>query len=135
MVVTQFEACDCRRAFPCWDEPALKATFDIQLRVQPHLTALSNMNVIEESSSNGLQVFKYATTPIMSTYLVAFAVGEFDYVETTSTPKTPADAKPIKVRVYTNKGESEQGNFALNVAARTLEFFSEYFGKTKKLMI
>jgi aminopeptidase 2 len=89
------------------------------------------MNVIEESSSNGLQVFKYATTPIMSTYLVAFAVGEFDYVETTSTPKKPADAKPIKVRVYTNKGESEQGRFGLEVAARTLEFFSEYFGKNR----
>ncbi|KAJ3087181.1 Aminopeptidase 2 mitochondrial [Quaeritorhiza haematococci] len=138
-VVTQFEATDARRAFPCWDEPALKATFDATLRVAPHLTALGNMNVVEEKDveveveEKGekkkvvLREVKFARTPIMSTYLVAFAVGEFDYIETTAHPKKPADAKPITVRVYTMKGESELGRFGLEVGARTLEFFSEYF--------
>ena len=55
------------------------------------------------------------------------AVGEFDYVETKAHPKQPADAKPIDVRVYTLKGQSAQGKFGLEVAARTLEFFSSYF--------
>lgn len=63
----------------------------------------------------------------MSTYLVAFVVGEFDYIETTAKPALPKGAKPITVRVYTNEGESEQGRHALNVCAKTLEFFSEYF--------
>lgn len=125
------EATDCRRAFPCWDEPALKATFDISLRVKTHLTALSNMNVISESEitvdSQPLKEFKFATTPIMSTYLVAMAVGEFEYIETVAKPKAPADAKPITIRVYTTPGKVEQGRFALNVSARVLEFFSEYF--------
>ncbi|KAJ3387394.1 hypothetical protein HDU92_001972 [Lobulomyces angularis] len=127
LLVTQFEACDCRRAFPCWDEPSLKATFDVILRVPRNMTALSNMNVIETFEENDLIVSKYAKTPIMSTYLVAFAVGELDFIEATANPQKPADAKPITVRVYTNKGESEMGRFSLEVAARTLEYFSEYF--------
>lgn len=61
----------------------------------------------------------------MSTYLVAFAVGEFDYVEDTA---RPAVGDPIAVRVYTNPGESAQGEFALGVACRVLEYLSSYFG-------
>ncbi len=62
--------------------------------------------------------------------MVAFAVGELEYIEAVAKPQKPADAKPITVRVYTNKGEKEQGRFGLDVGVRTLEFFSEYFGKT-----
>ena len=80
MCVTQFEACDCRRAFPCWDEPALKATFDITLRVPKSMVALSNMDVLEEVTKGDLKVVKFNTTPIVSTYLVAFCVAELDYV-------------------------------------------------------
>ncbi|KAJ3102561.1 Aminopeptidase 2 mitochondrial [Phlyctochytrium planicorne] len=131
MVVTQFEATDCRRAFPSFDEPALKAVFDVTLVVPTHLTALSNMQAIGEETvqdeGKTLKAVTYATTPIMSTYLVAFAVGDLEFIETTATPKAPADAKPINVRVYTLKGDVEQGRFGLEVAARTLEFFSEYF--------
>jgi aminopeptidase 2 len=73
MVVTQFEATDCRRAFPCWDEPALKATFDVTLNVDPAHTALSNMNQIKETeiTKNGkvLKSCTFAKTPLMSTYV------------------------------------------------------------------
>ncbi|KAI8799726.1 peptidase family M1-domain-containing protein [Cladochytrium replicatum] len=127
MVVTQFESSDARRAFPCADEPALKATFDITLKVDPALTALSNMNLVEETIVDGLKVVKYARTPIMSTYLVAFAVAEYEYIEDTAHPKQPADAKPIAVRVYTPPGKKEEGRFALEVSCRVLEYFSEYF--------
>jgi aminopeptidase 2 len=74
-----------------------------------------------------LNVVKFDTTPIMSTYLVAFAVGELEYVEAESKPTVPAGAKPIRCRVYTNKGEKEQGQFALKMAVKTLEFFSKYY--------
>ena len=149
MVTTQFEATDARRALPCWDEPNRKATFDVILNVPKDRVALSNMNVVEEKDveidGKSLRAVKFDRTPIMSTYvslndarekcapsilnrlfqLLAFIVGELDHVETTANPKQPADAKPIKVRVYTQKGQKEQGRFALEVCARTLEFFSE----------
>lgn len=82
MVSTQFESTYARLSFPCWDEPMYKATFAITLEVDEKLTALSNMNVIsEKSNENGTKTLKYATTPKMSSYLVAFAVGEFEFIE------------------------------------------------------
>jgi len=83
MATTQFEATDARRAFPCWDEPAVKATFHVTLNVPVGRVALSNMNVISEKPvEDGARVeVEFATTPIMSTYLVAFIIGELDYVE------------------------------------------------------
>jgi len=74
MVTTQFKATDCRRAFPSFDEPNLKATFEIVLNVAPHLTALSNMNVAREhlyTSDTGkeLKSYVFATTPLISTYV------------------------------------------------------------------
>ncbi|KAK3768872.1 hypothetical protein RRG08_021880 [Elysia crispata] len=122
--VTQFEATDARRAFPCWDEPAIKATFDVILVVPKDKVALSNMPIISDKEVEGdesLKEVSYSTTPIMSTYLLAFVVGEFDYVE-------GADSNGVAVRVYTPVGKSEQGNFALDVAVKTLPFYNNYFG-------
>ena len=82
MASTQFESTSARRAFPCWDEPTYKAQFDIQLEVEKELTALSNMEVkSEEPVANGRKLVTYGRTPLMSTYLVAFAIGKFEYVE------------------------------------------------------
>jgi aminopeptidase 2 len=131
MMVTQFCATDARRCFPCWDEPALKATFDVILYVPQDKTALGNMNVSKEEvvdrKGTSLKAVHFARTPKMSTYLLCMVVGEFDYVEAFAHPKSPADAKEIQCRVYTLPGQKELGRYALGISTRTLEYFSEYF--------
>ncbi|KAI6226405.1 Aminopeptidase [Aphelenchoides fujianensis] len=121
IVSTQFESESARKAFPCWDEPVYKARFDIELTVDPALTALSNTNVIAETkTADGRKQLKYATTPLMSSYLVAFAVGDFEYLETTS-------KAGVLMRVYTMPGKKAEGAYALEVATRVLDYFNEWF--------
>lgn len=120
--VTQFEAADARRALPCWDEPAHKATFDVVLIVPKDRVALSNMNETScEDVEGGLKRVTFARTPIMSSYLLAFVVGEFDYVE-------EKDANGVLVRVYTPVGKANLGQFGLDIAVKTLPFYTDYFG-------
>ncbi|XP_042488485.1 aminopeptidase M1 [Macadamia integrifolia] len=120
MAVTQFEPADARRCFPCWDEPACKATFKITLTVPSELIALSNMPVIQEKVEGHLKKVYFQESPIMSTYLVAAVVGLFDYVEGQT-------SDGVKVRVYCQVGKDKQGKFALDVAVRTLELYKVYF--------
>ncbi|KAL2350438.1 peptidase family M1-domain-containing protein [Cryomyces antarcticus] len=127
MFSTQFESCDARRAFPCFDEPNLKATFDFQIEIPDDQVALSNMperNVIE-GKHKGTKVVSFERTPIMSTYLLAWAVGDFEYVEDFTRRKY--NGKSLPVRVYTTKGLVEQGRFALENAHQIVDYFSEIF--------
>ncbi|KAJ3098970.1 Aminopeptidase 2 mitochondrial [Physocladia obscura] len=129
MVATQFESTDARQAFPSYDEPGLKATFECSLVVDEHLTALSNMNESDvtyfvNAAGKKVKEVKFSRTPLMSTYLIAFVVGELESIETVAVPKLPVGAAPITIR-----GLSVQGKFALDTAKRAHEFYSEYFNE------
>ncbi|CAM0945510.1 unnamed protein product [Alopecurus aequalis] len=120
MAVTQFEAADARRCFPCWDEPAFKAKFKLTLEVPAELVALSNMPVVKEIVHGPLKTVYYEESPLMSTYLVAIVVGLFDFIESSTLEGT-------KVRVYTQVGKTSQGKFALDVGVKSLDLYKDYF--------
>lgn len=118
---TQMEPTDARRVIPCFDEPALKAEFTVTLIVDKHLTALSNMDVAKETEKGDKKVITFNKTPLMSTYLLAWVIGEFNYIEDTS-GRVPS-------RVYLPIGyDLEHGRFALELAAKTLPFYEKLFG-------
>ncbi|KAK3299624.1 peptidase family M1-domain-containing protein [Chaetomium fimeti] len=126
MLSTQFEACDARRAFPCFDEPNLKATFDLSLEIPDDQVALSNMPQKETKPvDGGKKVVSFERSPVMSTYLLAWAVGDFEYVEAFTGREY--NGKKLPVRVYTTRGLKEQGRWALEHAPKIIDYFSEQF--------
>jgi len=120
--VTQFEATDARRAFPSFDEPAYKATFDITAVVDKGDTAISNSPIASDQPGPvaGKHSITFKTTPKMSSYLVALAVGDFEYVE--------GVADRIPIRIWTTPGKKQMGNYALQVAEQCVKYFDSYFG-------
>ena len=122
LATTQFEATDARRAFPCWDEPACKATFQLTLNIPADMVAVSNTPILEQAGLDaGFKSIMFGRTPIMSTYLMAFVVGDLTYIEQEAVNNTT-------VGVWTTRGKEEQGRFALETSARMLGFFNDYFG-------
>ncbi|KAL1302244.1 hypothetical protein AAFC00_002667 [Neodothiora populina] len=126
IATTQMEPTDARRAFPCFDEPALKAEFTITLVADKGLTCLSNMDVKSEkeidSNMSGAKktAVTFNKTPLMSTYLLAFIVGELKVIETNNFR--------VPVRVFaTPDKDIEHGRFSLELAARTLDFYEKKF--------
>ncbi|KAM0255025.1 hypothetical protein ACHAQJ_006173 [Trichoderma viride] len=126
MLSTQFESCDARRAFPCYDEPNLKATYDLDIEIPADQVALSNMPVKEtKPSKEGWHVVSFETSPLMSSYLLAWAIGDFEYIEQLTDRRY--NGKQIPVRVYTTRGLKEQGRWALEHAPKIIDYFSEIF--------
>jgi aminopeptidase N len=117
---TQFESTDARRAFPSFDEPAYKATFDITAVADKGLVAISNSKILSDTPGPGdKHTVRFATTPKMSSYLAALVIGNFAYVE--------GSADGIPIRVYNPTGKEEQGRFALEVAEHVLSYYDQYF--------
>ena len=121
MAATQFEATDARRAFPCWDEPSFKAVFAVTLAIDPALTAVSNTSIVSETLENGRKVVKFADSIVMSTYLVAFVVGELEHTEPTHVGRAP-------LSVWCVPGKKRLAKFGQEIGAASLAFFEDYYG-------
>src|SRR5499427_4506984 len=122
IAATQFEATDARRGFPCWDEPAFKAVFGVTLVVPEGLAAVSNAAIISETpTGTGKKVVTFADTIRMSTYLVAFVVGELEATEPVMVGNTP-------LRVWCVPSKKRLAQFASDVGAFSLAFFERYYG-------
>ena len=126
LATTQMEPTDARRAFPCFDEPALKSTYTVTLISDKDHTCLSNMDVASEKEVDSKiaggkrKAVTFNKTPLMSTYLLAFIIGELNYIET--------DKFRLPVRVYAPPSSNiEHGHFSLELAAKTLAFYEETF--------
>ncbi|CAE7223560.1 unnamed protein product [Rhizoctonia solani] len=155
--LTQFEPTAARSAFPCWDEPAIKATFSITMISREDTVALSNMPVLSEKpfveadlsesdkggvgklvkmkmktkvegstlDKKGWKITTFDKTPVMSTYLVAFANGHFEYLESSYT--SPLSGKTRPLRIYATKDIIHQTQFSLDVKAKVMPIYEKMF--------
>lgn len=122
LLATQFESHYARQAFPCVDEPEAKATFDVTLTTETGVTVLGNMPIKDQKVENNSLVTTFETTPRMSSYLVAWVVG--DLQKTSATTKSG-----VEVSIWSTKAHSPSSlDFALDIATRTIDFFDDYFG-------
>ncbi|HEY3065329.1 MAG TPA: M1 family metallopeptidase [Methylomirabilota bacterium] len=121
LAATQFEATDARRAFPCWDEPSFKAVFASTLVVDPALTAVSNTGIVRETREGARKALTFADTIKMSTYLVAYVVGELEATEPVAVGRTA-------LRVWCVPGKLRLASFGREIAAVSLDFFERYYG-------
>ena len=118
---TQLEATDARRAFPCFDEPEWKATFDITLVIDKKLTAFSNGLQIasDDGPLDGQLTVRFETTPLIPTYLVAFVVGDFACLE--------SKASKVPIRVCSSPEQVHLGRYAMDAVEWLVPFFENYF--------
>lgn len=120
LIATQFESHYARQAFPCIDEPEAKATFKLNLTHDNNEIALSNTPIVSEKITNGRKTTSFALTPIMSSYLVAFVVGELASLETKS-------KSGVLIRTFATPDQIKNTNYALSVAAKCMDFYEEYY--------
>ncbi len=121
MLVTQFEVADARRMFPGWDEPAFKATFQLSVTLPRNLAVVSNMPIATTTPAAGTgKHVVFATTPKMSTYLLALIAGDMAAIH--------AAAGPTQLAVWAPTGEEGQGAYALDAEKKILPYYNTYFG-------
>ena len=126
IATSQMQATDCRRAFPCFDEPDFKAVFDITLIIEPHLLAVSNGPEVERTPHpDGTVAVRFAETMPMSTYLVAVVVGPLEATEPVMVPRPDGD--PIPLRIVHVPGKGHLTAFGLDVGAFALDWYQRYY--------
>ena len=120
--VTQFEPTDARRAFPSFDEPAFKATYDVSLVVDAGDTGISNGPIVADTPgpAAGQHTLKFLTTPRMSTYLVAFLVGDFQC--------STGEQDGVAIRVCATPDKVALTPYGVDVAKYVLHYYNNYFG-------
>ena len=119
---TQFEAADARRFVPSWDEPDYKATFDLTARVPANEMAVGNMPAASSKDvGGGLKAVTFQTSPVMSSYLLFFASGDFDRIT--------KQAGDREVGVVMSRGNGDKARYALDAEAQILPYYNDYFGK------
>ena len=122
LFATQFESHHAREVFPCVDEPAAKAEYDLTLITRPGITVLGNMPVKSEEENNDSLTTTFEKTPQMSSYLLAFVIGELH-------KKSARTKSGVEVNVWATPAQNENTlNFALDIATRSIDFYDEYFG-------
>lgn len=126
LATTQFESTDARQALPCFDEPNFKATFDVIITADENMTVLSNNSPKDVlHNNNGTKTVFFGRTPKMSTYLLAFVVGDLEYIEGHTKRINNFNSKIV--RIYGTKGNKNKMYFALDAAIRGLEWYIEWF--------
>ena len=119
---TQLEAIDARRAFPCFDEPGIKIPYELTVVIPEQYDAVSNTPVAAESKSDGVKTIRFARTKPLPSYLVALAVGQFDY--------TPIAGMSVPGRVIATKGQGRLAKTAAEITPPILAALEKYFAST-----
>ena len=122
LFATQFESHHAREVFPCVDEPAAKAEYDLTLITRPGITVLGNMPVKFQEENGDSHTTTFERTPRMSSYLLAFVIGELH-------KKSARTKSGVEVNVWATPAQNENTlDFALDIATRSIDFYDEYFG-------
>jgi aminopeptidase N len=119
-LMTHFEPTDARKVLPCFDEPYFKANFIVNIECEPHLCCISNMPISNTTFKDSLSIYTFEKTPKMSTYLLVFAIGEFEYLEGKTNSNLP-------IRIYCTPGNKEKLHFGLEVTIKGIEWFENFF--------
>ena len=123
-VFSMFEATDARRAFPCFDEPSYKVPWELTLRVPGEVSAVSNTPIASETPvADGMKTVRFGRTPPLPSYLVAFGVGPFDYVD-----GGRAGANKMPIRIVVPKGKASRARYAAETTGPILDRLEAYFG-------
>ena len=120
MLSTQMESTDARRMFPCWDEPAFRASFQLKVTIPAKWTALSNMPVASRVAHGATASVTFQRSPKMPSYLVEFSAGDLAQIK--------AKSDGIDFGIWAVRGQEQNGKVALANAQQILADYNEYFG-------
>lgn len=123
LLATQMEPVFARQAFPCWDEPAFRATFELRATIPESWTAMFNMPQTGDrliATRRGMKEVRFGKTPAMPVYLFVFAAGEFEALED--------EVDGVKLRILTTEGKRESGRYAMEITKQLLRYYNDYFG-------